>query len=416
MAFSNPVVAGEELVVPGIHSDNYVEGTTGFRLGRDGQAEFQNISVTDTLGASQGVFDSVSIGDMVIADEFTSLPQGLIAYGSLGGLASNTAANNSGNRTPLVELDTGNVYADRYYRMSVAGHLPGSVAGDAFDLMVTYTTDGSLPSTTSAVMDGSLFRVNMPSVTVSTGFHYEWYYTPAGDHDGLRMLFCINRAAGTGQAYLYLTDINRKFQWAVEDMGLQASVDAVSSIAQMSFAGNTNTGTPPVSSHTSTYKATWSGSYDGDNGPRSGGDGNLCYQGYVSSTHGNQRSLVGFDYAAIQSALSGATVKSCKLTFKVNHAYWNDGATVRVGTHNYTSEPGSWNGANVNESRISKTGCKSGTTYTVDLGTSIGGEFKSGSSRGISFGPAPSNSYDYYCYIYGNSFSAEPYLTITYTK
>lgn len=415
MAFSNPVIAGEELVVPGVHSDNYQEGVAGWRIGRDGQAEFSNIAVIDTLGASQGSFDAIQLGEDDLATDLASLPKGLIAYGSLGGLSSNTAANSSSGRTPLVELDTGNVYADRYYRMSVAGHLPGSVAGDAFDLMVTYTNNGTAPSTTSGVMDGSLFRVNMPSVTVSTGFHYEWYYTPAVDYDGLRMLFCIARAAGTGQAYLYLTDINRKFQWAVEDMGLQASVDAVSSIAQMSFAGG-GSGTPPVSSHTSTYKATWSGSYDSDNGPRSGGDGNYCYQGYVSSTHGNQRSLVGFDYSAIQSALSGATVTGCKLTFKVNHAYWNDGATVRIGTHNYTAEPSSWNGTNVTEARISKTGCKSGVTYTVDLGTSIGGEFKSGSSRGISFGPGASNSYDYYCYIYGNSFSAEPYLTFTYTK
>lgn len=414
MAFSNPVIAGEELVAPGIHSDNYVEGTSGFRLGRDGQAEFQNLSVTDTIGASSGVFDDVQIGDDDLGATIGALPSGLIAYGYLGGLSQNTAANSSTSRTPLVELDTGNVYANRYYRISLHGHLPGSVAGDAFDLLVTYTTDGTAPTTTSAVMDGSLTRYNIPTVT-STSFRLDYFYTPAADHDGLRMLFCVVRAAGTGQAYLYLTDINRRFEWAVQDMGPQANADANTAIAQMSFSG-TGTVTPPVSSHTSKFLATWSGSYDGDNGARAGGDGNLCYQGYVSSTHGNQRSLVGFDYSAIQSALSGATVTSCKLTFKVDHAYWNDGATVRIGTHNYTSEPSTWNGTNVTEARISKASCKSGVTYTVDLGTGIGGEFKSGSSRGISFGPAPSNSYDYYCYIYGNSFSAEPYLTITYTK
>lgn len=42
MAFQNPVVGGTTLVRPAIHSPNYVAGSSGWTINRDGSAEFNN--------------------------------------------------------------------------------------------------------------------------------------------------------------------------------------------------------------------------------------------------------------------------------------------------------------------------------------------------------------------------------------
>lgn len=42
MAFSNPIVGGENLVIPGIQSPNYTAGVSGWRIARDGTVEFNS--------------------------------------------------------------------------------------------------------------------------------------------------------------------------------------------------------------------------------------------------------------------------------------------------------------------------------------------------------------------------------------
>jgi hypothetical protein len=49
MGFSNPIIAGETLVVPGIQSDGYVAATTGWRVEREGNAEFNDVDMRGTL-------------------------------------------------------------------------------------------------------------------------------------------------------------------------------------------------------------------------------------------------------------------------------------------------------------------------------------------------------------------------------
>jgi len=127
------------------------------------------------------------------------------------------------------------------------------------------------------------------------------------------------------------------------------------------------------------------------------------YQGYYSSTWGNNRSAIMFDYTAIQTALTGKTITGCSIKFKTQFSYYNAGLTAVVGTHNTasTSRPANWD-AVVGEktNRVRKSGCAAGETTTLSLGTAIGNEFKAGTAKGIVFGPGPSTSKDYYGYHY----------------
>jgi len=45
MAFPNPIVVGEQLYISGIHSVNYIPGVSGWRIGKDGSAQFSSIVI-----------------------------------------------------------------------------------------------------------------------------------------------------------------------------------------------------------------------------------------------------------------------------------------------------------------------------------------------------------------------------------
>ena len=55
MAFRNPLVAGEELVITAIRSADYIEGVQGWRISRDGSSQFTNIADIGDFGATGDV-------------------------------------------------------------------------------------------------------------------------------------------------------------------------------------------------------------------------------------------------------------------------------------------------------------------------------------------------------------------------
>jgi len=198
----------------------------------------------------------------------------------------------------------------------------------------------------------------------------------------------------------------------VLDGGLQSEVDA-HGIVQVShlIAGDDNTN--PSGPQTRRWFPTWQQSYDGNDSNFSGGTSDL-YQGYYSGTHGHTKSMFGYDSADIQSKLSGATIRSVKLTFRVRHSYLGTGVDVRIRTHGAGSAPGTYPGGLTLVS--SPDNIKAGQTKTVTLANSIGDDLKSGSTKGFGFGPGPTDAHDFYGYMYGIGSGQAPELTITYVK
>lgn len=187
--------------------------------------------------------------------------------------------------------------------------------------------------------------------------------------------------------------------------------------------------TPPPASparpaQTKTYKttwtATWSQTYKGDGSKRTDDKGEryLVYGNSGSDTfNGTQRSLVGFDYAAIASALASSTIKSVQLKMTNVHAYWNSGVNIYFGLHNVTSEPASWPASSSlldRRSVHSKFGKPQ--TKTIELGISFGNRLRAGQAKGLAI-EAPSSSRDYYGFAGGvGSGYTPPQLIITYAK
>lgn len=126
MPYSNPVVAGETLVIPAVQSDGFVTGVSGWRIQRDGAAEFNDVDIRGTLEVTNA-FGTVSVGKFLVggAPAFRStetstqytvdIYAGTVAFSILGG--SSTSAQ------ILYSEQTGSPAADSFalYLFSTTG-------------------------------------------------------------------------------------------------------------------------------------------------------------------------------------------------------------------------------------------------------------------------------------------------------
>jgi hypothetical protein len=395
-----------------MQSSNYDEGASGYSL-TPVTAQMENLAVLHALSADQTSFGTSQVGGVDVGAKLAALPQGVLAYARSWGVSSATITT---TETIGYELAGPPTLLGRMYRIALHGHLDGSVVGDTFDLRVRYTTDGTTPTTSSAVLDGSLTRVNMGPGAASNAYHIDVNYYPGADHDLTRFAVTCVRVTGTGSADFYGLQVDRAFEWLIEDMGA-AQVVVSSGGGGILAQRSKSTGTPdpsPAVGTTKAFLATWVRSFNA-NGTMITGDPQDAYQGQPTAAIGNRRSLVGFDYAAIQAALANGTVTACKLVWTALDSTPAAGFTASIGTHTYTTVPTTWAATNVTSNRVSHAASKPGQTYTSDLGVTVGGEFKAGTTKGIEFGPGPSTSTTYAGSAHGSG-PYRPALVITYTN
>lgn len=163
--------------------------------------------------------------------------------------------------------------------------------------------------------------------------------------------------------------------------------------------------------YTKTFYATWGATYQSDGDKRSETD---LYQGYYSSTNGNQKALAGFDFAILPNTSGTVECLSCYVTLKNKHWGSAAGGTAVLGTHNKTSEPATYPGSGVTVSRVTSS-MERYQTKKISLGTTIGAEFMNGTSHGVAIGPGDTTALTYYGYFEGStSSSARPLVEVTY--
>ena len=157
-------------------------------------------------------------------------------------------------------------------------------------------------------------------------------------------------------------------------------------------------------SKTLTYGCTGSASYQSDGDKRS--DTDDCYQGYYSSTNGNQKSLALM--ASTSGDWSGYTITKVEARVTSPHWWSAAGGTLVLGSSSSTSLPASWPSATTDRTRKSM---ERGETLWVDI-SDWGAVFVTGSARCLAFGPGPSTATTYYGYIQGEG-TDEPQLRVT---
>ena len=177
--------------------------------------------------------------------------------------------------------------------------------------------------------------------------------------------------------------------------------------------------TPPSAAITrqENFSGTWSHSYRQSGAQRTDqGATHLYYGSSGDGFNGINRSLVGFDYAAIATALSGSTINWVKMTMTNIWAWYNSGVQVYFGIHNFSSKPATWTGGGIPRQRITNHHFGKPQTRTVDMPLEFATSLRDGWGKGLAL-EAPSGSREFYGYAAGfGSDNGPPVLTINYTK
>ncbi len=417
MAFRNPIVAATRIIREAFQSGNYVEAVSGWRIDKNAKAQFENVNVTGALGATSISADTIQAATergLLFADGTPVRNYVDRKPNSLIGMFEYNAGVNIENITSEIMILETSAYiaAGTQFEISAITQILGSIAGDNGVLLVRFTTDGSRPTTLSPAITFWPFPIAVASrfdtVIGSRNFYITSTNTTA-DRVWRFGLF-VRRQGGTGTLTVLGTDAIRRPQLTIFE---------TSPFRRVQGANGTDPDTKTTTSQTLTYPATWSQSYAGNGSKRDDTDGNTyAYQGYFSSTWNDQRSLVGFDYTKIQADLTGATNITCSVKIKCAHAGESNGLDVRLGTHSYTAEPATWDTVNVVERRLNSDNLGEGSSRTIDLGATIAGEFQTGASKGIAFGPTGDNAQALarYGYLFGAPSTSRPELVFTFDK
>lgn len=397
-----------------LESFNYIEGADGWRVDGNGSAQFENINVINTIGATNGSFDtSLQLGGVDVATEdfykikFPCVRVARETSGTVSASTStastinwdtkyferNTAENSMFDSTTATRLKAP---VDGIYNLSYnihtfwSGTLP---TGNGASAILVQKNGGGVYGTGITVSETSGWMSNAngnwalqsasTDVALSAGDYLEFFSIPTGSTGSTR-----NLATNVGACVASL-----RYVAPLDGPGVGGSNIFIAS-----------------------FPCTACRTFQGTNVERPPNIGDWAYQGQYDGNYGNQRSMLMFDYSSIQSTLSGKTILSCTLRYHITHSYYSS-MDVTVGTHNNTNEL-TWPGAGgVTPNRKLYINQAEGSSYTQSLGTTIGGEFQAGTTKGIVFGPGQDTSFHYYGYLVGYQPSNPtqiPILTFTY--
>lgn len=139
----------------------------------------------------------------------------------------------------------------------------------------------------------------------------------------------------------------------------------------------------------SRYTATWAQTYKEDGVKRTDIPGVLGY-GWQDNVTKRNRSLLGFDTAAIAADLTGSTVIGVKLEIQMLNAP-HDTTTAFLGIHNYSSAPVTWAGGSIPVSMALNPTFTPNVVNEAALTLAFATMIREGTGKGIAF-EAPSDA------------------------
>ena len=358
-----------------------------------------SIEADGDVNGKNASFESLVVGNRTFGDVETDwTPRGIIAYGIRTSANTQTAA--TGHRAVL-EIRC-SMPPRRLYRIATNSFLISSSTSGNVQAMLVKRGVGDGDPWNSGTYDSAYgiaySRVNIPVAANRMAVKLETLYVSAGDEEN-RILLAVD---GTS-VYAHITADSPVILY-VEDLG-PAYADVGVIRADSTLASNNKVLT------TSTFPATWSRSFNAAGNMRYD-DPAECYHGYYSSTHGNQKSMVGFQ--DLTSTLSGVSIKAASLTLKNLSTGQPSGLTdVNIGFHTNAAKPASF--INVHATTVAGTNpVGSSSLMTIDL-LSYMSLFAS-TVRGVTIGPADDSTLNRYGYFAGYGQAGAPYLTVSYVN
>lgn len=423
MAFSDPIVGTEVLIRNQIQSENFsidpVAGVTGWQIRKDGTATFNNLVVGGpgySVGsAGDAVFNSITLtaplgttgiilhGDDIDPELYNNKAKGIVCLSTL----TTSGVTYDGTNPLLVgRIIIPSFDATRQYKVCWRGRINvGSSIPSFVNISIKSAWDADTTSASSELTQTQLGGRSSSATDSGIEIQHPFQNTSPPGTDMHLGVYLTASVSGSS-----LDSAGSPRMW-VEDIG------PVVTYQSWNQTGGGNTPT----TYTKTYGAQWSESYQSDGTSRGSLDNGDCYQGYFSSTNGNQFSLIGFPYSTIASDLTGATISKVEVYLDNTHWYNNSGGMAVIGYHNYASapSPATYPSGTDNKQQSSFT---YGQAKWVTIPNSVGTAFQNGTAKGIllgkgqSSGGTLSNSTTYYGYFVGANKTGEPQLRITYSK
>lgn len=301
-----------------------------------------------------------------LTEQFDALPRGLITWGTRSTGDYTTDLTGIGELEALCE--PGRMYRIGHSACFVEPATPGSQPTTQGEMRLHYTTDGSRPTTSSAVL-GTTGR-SAPGDYGGLMANFGQYIT-GGSEVRLRVLITYQSHFGLSSRFITGGYDNGLLFW-IEDVGPSTTVGGVAS----SGAG---TGPAATAQYTREWAASWTRSWSNGGQTVRYTNGELVQGYYNDGVNGDQVAAFGYNTADIRSALANATITTVQVYLYAHHWYWNSGGQVRLRTHN-VDETDTY--PQVSATISAPTMGKPEGRW-VTLPTSVGDGFKNGTIRGF---------------------------------
>lgn len=348
-------------------------------------------------------------GERLIAKLLRNRPLGILGYVTLNlGQALPEATSEYGIVQLNVRLPRGigpRVLKIQSNNIEISAAIPGTNAAAVMAIRLEQTENGETPPNPTIFSGELAATVAATKTTWSPTFN--WSHIQAvnvldtADWQG-KYLFTYRAGSDTERVHPW---IGRDAQFWIEDIGPfgfgQNSAGGGIESGGRSTGGGTSFQPPlppPPPMRTQKYyegNATWNSTYKGDGERRT--DTPDTIQGYQSII-GNQKGLIGFDngIASMINKGNSPTVDRVEVYIYFNHWFYNAGGTAVLGTHDATGPPGSWPGVGVLTDRMRIGGWPKPGGRWIDITSLSADGWRTGTNRGVSLGPGPSNDVEYY--------------------
>lgn len=388
-------------------------------IGANGSMAMSGISINGTA----------SLNGIDLIYFLNSMPRGVLAKGNLPGTSPQTSS-----EIGLFELAC-DVVSGRTYRISSDNI---TAYGGNLIMRTRVTTDGSIPKTSSAEIANVTIvtnALNLPTAANNQS-HYHYYGGSTANSTGnqvtnhdhnyrwpniysqfltyydakftgrLRVLFTLvfDSSSGIGTSGYIGPTSNNGTDFVIEDIGFTATA-----------TGGTNAGSGTTNA-IGQYVTTLATNY---NKYCSDAPGATLQTGLQQGMAGslNYMSMIGFNYTAIQTLLTGATIIKVELYLYSNYWALSTGGVACVGLHNATGTPTtySFTTRDVLDQQMKK---PQGLWMT--LPNSVGTALQNGTAKGLVLdsrisNPGTGNFGQFRDTTYVDA-TVYPSLRITYTK
>lgn len=383
MAFTDPIVAGNELIRAAIQSANYIPGSQGWSVFKNGSAEFDALSLRGPLSTP-----GITLNGVDLASALNARALGVVAWM----IGNPTTATTTQAAIMFVEAD---MIAGRMYEISCVSITPdmGSVDGTEYHLRYVQGTSG-WPSNSSTLLTMTLRLSQFKLGTIRT-----YFVAPATDRFRFRTSI-VSLDGATVRNWSPGSCI-----MAITDLGIPPGA-----------AGSVGINPPGVSLREFTIDANDVQSYTSANNSTL----NALVQGNYDSTNRGWLGWWTFDAAAraLLDDVAGvalANIDTCRLYLSAD--YWINGSgTVILGYHNTTSlGAGLPGGASYNQVHIAYPGAVAGWTSLKGV-ASIMNAINSSALEGFVLGNPNENNNVYAGLFTGVGSPYLPKLHVKYYK